>query len=250
MKINAINYSFSFGKPTEQKVNFQGKRNSNGIIYGMNYDELTADDFTRGVTIPEIKEMKKADEDISEYRKKLILSRIPAVLEDAEEFCSKHPQFDFDDISQSLILLMVKRTDTGLRNFKDDYNDGSNYSSSRDWYLNKLLRTDAFENNEMIKQFLEIQEEEREVPPIYQDIEDEIVKEEVDKVLHTLTPRQEQVARLCFRIGKEGEGEEKTQKQIAEEIGVFPTRISECKKQIVKNLRKSKHCNKLKDLYE
>lgn len=82
---------------------------------------------------------------------------------------------------------------------------------------------------------------------IFQDyLSAKILREEVERVLATLTPREEKVIRMRFGIGED----EFTLKEIAEDFEVTAERIRQIECTTLKKLRKEKRSKRLQDFAE
>lgn len=90
-----------------------------------------------------------------------------------------------------------------------------------DWDGNELLLSDILGTDEDI---------------IYRDIEDEVDKDLLKKALDKLSEREKVIVQL--RFGLTSEGEEKTQKEVADMLGISQSYISRLEKKIIKRLKK------------
>ncbi len=90
-----------------------------------------------------------------------------------------------------------------------------------DWEGNELLLSDILGT---------------EVDVIYRNIEDEVDKELLNKALNRLTNREKKIVEL--RFGLSCEGIEKTQKEVADMLGISQSYISRLEKKIIKRLKK------------
>lgn len=91
-----------------------------------------------------------------------------------------------------------------------------------DWDGNELLLSDVLGTEEDI---------------ITKNIEDEVEWELLKKALSHLSPREKQIIELRYGIFTES-GEEKTQKEVAEILGISQSYISRLEKKIIKRLKK------------
>lgn len=90
-----------------------------------------------------------------------------------------------------------------------------------DWDGNELLLSDILGTD---------------VDVIYRNIEDEVDKELLDEAMSKLNKRERKIMEL--RFGLLGEGEEKTQKEVADILGISQSYISRLEKKIVNRLKK------------
>lgn len=90
-----------------------------------------------------------------------------------------------------------------------------------DWDGNELLLSDILGTD---------------VDVIYRNIEDEVDKELLDEAMNKLTKRERKIMEL--RFGLIGSGEEKTQKEVADMLGISQSYISRLEKKIVNRLKK------------
>ncbi|MCT4596332.1 MAG: RNA polymerase sporulation sigma factor SigE [Vallitalea sp.] len=90
-----------------------------------------------------------------------------------------------------------------------------------DWDGNELLLSDILGTEEDI---------------IYKNIEEEVDKELLKKALSKLSKRERVIVEL--RFGLETDGEEKTQKEVADMLGISQSYISRLEKKIIKRLQK------------
>lgn len=90
-----------------------------------------------------------------------------------------------------------------------------------DWEGNELLLSDILGTD---------------VDVIYRNIEDEVDKELLNKAMDKLTKREKRIVELRFGIG--GDGNEKTQKEVADMLGISQSYISRLEKKIIGRLKK------------
>ena len=90
-----------------------------------------------------------------------------------------------------------------------------------DWEGNELLLSDILGTDNDI---------------IYRNIEDEVDKMLLNKALEKLNKREEKIIKL--RFGMSGNGEEKTQKEVADLLGISQSYISRLEKRIIGRLKK------------
>ncbi|MFW6015602.1 MAG: RNA polymerase sporulation sigma factor SigE [bacterium] len=90
-----------------------------------------------------------------------------------------------------------------------------------DWDGNELLLSDILGTDEDI---------------IYKNIEEEVDKELLKKALDRLTDREKVIVELRFGLTKDGM--EKTQKEVADMLGISQSYISRLEKKIIKRLKK------------
>ncbi len=91
-----------------------------------------------------------------------------------------------------------------------------------DWDGNELLLSDILGTEEDI---------------IYRDLEDEVDKELLKKAMDILTEREKTIIDLRFGLSSE-DGEELTQKEVADLLGISQSYISRLEKKIMKRLKK------------
>ena len=91
-----------------------------------------------------------------------------------------------------------------------------------DWDGNELLLSDILGTDEDV---------------IYHDIEDEIGKDVLTDAISRLNPRERRVGELRYGLNNE-EGEEMTQKEVADLLGISQSYISRLEKKIMKRLKK------------
>lgn len=91
-----------------------------------------------------------------------------------------------------------------------------------DWDGNELLLSDILGTDEDV---------------IYRDIEHEVERNLLEKAISKLTPREQTIIKL--RFGLSGvDGKEKTQKEVADYLGISQSYISRLEKRIMKRLKK------------
>lgn len=91
-----------------------------------------------------------------------------------------------------------------------------------DWDGNELLLSDILGTDEDV---------------IYRDIEDEVDRKMLRKALSVLTPRERMIIELRFGLNSES-GEELTQKEVADMLGISQSYISRLEKKIIKRLKR------------
>ena len=91
-----------------------------------------------------------------------------------------------------------------------------------DWDGNELLLSDILGTDEDV---------------IYRDIESEVERKLLGKAIGKLTKREQTIVRLRFGINMP-EGGEKTQKEVADLLGISQSYISRLEKRIMKRLKK------------
>ncbi|MBQ8982511.1 MAG: RNA polymerase sporulation sigma factor SigE [Lachnospiraceae bacterium] len=91
-----------------------------------------------------------------------------------------------------------------------------------DWDGNELLLSDILGTEEDV---------------IYRDLEDEVDRKMLQKALTTLTPREKLIIELRFGLTSE-DGEEMTQKEVADLLGISQSYISRLEKKIIKRLKR------------
>jgi len=90
-----------------------------------------------------------------------------------------------------------------------------------DWEGNELLLSDILGT---------------EVDVIYRDIEEEVDKDLLNKAMDKLSSREKRIVEL--RFGLHNDGEEKTQKEVADLLGISQSYISRLEKKIIRRLKK------------
>lgn len=108
------------------------------------------------------------------------------------------------------------------RNNKVRYEVSIDEPLNVDWDGNELLLSDILGTDENI---------------ISKDIEEEVDKRMLKMALKKLNTRERMIIELRFGIGKE-EGEEKTQKEVADLLGISQSYISRLEKKIMRRLKK------------
>jgi RNA polymerase sigma-E factor len=91
-----------------------------------------------------------------------------------------------------------------------------------DWEGNELLLSDILGTDNDL---------------IYRDIEDEVDKMLLKKAMEKLNKRERKIIQLRFGISS-GDGEEKTQKEVADLLGISQSYISRLEKRIISRLKK------------
>ncbi len=91
-----------------------------------------------------------------------------------------------------------------------------------DWDGNELLLSDILGTDEDV---------------IYRDIEDEVEKKLLNSAINTLSEREKTIVELRFGLNRE-DGEEMTQKEVADLLGISQSYISRLEKKIIKRLKK------------
>lgn len=91
-----------------------------------------------------------------------------------------------------------------------------------DWDGNELLLSDILGTDEDV---------------IYRDIEDEVDRKMLRKALSVLTPRERMIIELRFGLNSES-GDELTQKEVADMLGISQSYISRLEKKIIKRLKR------------
>lgn len=91
-----------------------------------------------------------------------------------------------------------------------------------DWDGNELLLSDILGTDEDV---------------IYRDLEDEIEKNLLNTAVSRLNPRERKIVELRFGLNSE-DGEEMTQKEVADLLGISQSYISRLEKKIMKRLKK------------
>ena len=94
--------------------------------------------------------------------------------------------------------------------------------ASRDWDGNELLLSDILGTDEDV---------------ISRRLEDEVEISLLSKAIRKLSPREQTIIRLRFGLGKENAAE-KTQKEVADLLGISQSYISRLEKRIMKRLKK------------
>ena len=75
---------------------------------------------------------------------------------------------------------------------------------------------------------------------IYRDLEDEVDRQLLAKAMEVLTEREKLIVELRFGIGRE-DAQEKTQKEVADMLGISQSYISRLEKRIILRLKKEMH---------
>lgn len=91
-----------------------------------------------------------------------------------------------------------------------------------DWDGNELLLSDILGTDEDV---------------IYRDIEHEVERSLLEKAIGKLTPREQTIIKLRFGLSSR-DGKEKTQKEVADLLGISQSYISRLEKRIMKRLKK------------
>ena len=91
-----------------------------------------------------------------------------------------------------------------------------------DWDGNELLLSDILGTDEDI---------------IYRDLEDEVDRKLLNKALSKLSDRERMIVQLRFGLNTE-DGNERTQKEVADVLGISQSYISRLEKKIIKRLKK------------
>ena len=91
-----------------------------------------------------------------------------------------------------------------------------------DWDGNELLLSDILGTEEDV---------------IYRDLEDEVDRQLLAKAMEVLTEREKLIVELRFGIGREDD-REKTQKEVADMLGISQSYISRLEKKIMKRLKR------------
>lgn len=91
-----------------------------------------------------------------------------------------------------------------------------------DWDGNELLLSDILGTEEDV---------------IYQDIETEMERKLLNKAIEKLTKRERTIVELRFGL-RDPMGEEKTQKEVADMLGISQSYISRLEKKIIRRLKK------------
>ncbi len=91
-----------------------------------------------------------------------------------------------------------------------------------DWDGNELLLSDVLGTDEDV---------------VYKEIEDEVEKKLLNKAMDKLTNRERTIVELRFGLNNE-DGEEMTQKEVADFLGISQSYISRLEKKIIRRLKK------------
>lgn len=91
-----------------------------------------------------------------------------------------------------------------------------------DWDGNELLLSDILGTEEDV---------------IYRDMENEVERKLLMKAVNKLSEREKTIVKLRFGLGR-GDGEEMTQKEVAELLGISQSYISRLEKKIMRQLKK------------
>ena len=90
-----------------------------------------------------------------------------------------------------------------------------------DWDGNELLLSDILGTDEDV---------------IYRDMEDEAERSVLKMAVASLSAREQMIIRLRFGLGRE-DGQELTQKEVADLLGISQSYISRLEKKIIKRLK-------------
>ena len=140
MKIQSINTY------APKNLNFKAKRKVNPyyegykIPRGANYEILKGLDSDLAEEKPEIL-INSRKGDILPEREKIFYSRIPYAINDAKAFVEEHPQFEYDDICQDLILILLLKSSTDIKvnDFINSYY-GKVYTNYKESYFEDLIK--------------------------------------------------------------------------------------------------------------
>ena len=91
-----------------------------------------------------------------------------------------------------------------------------------DWYGNELLLSDILGTDEDV---------------IYRDMEEEVERKLLNRAIRKLSDRERTIVELRFGLNSR-DGEEKTQKEVADMLGISQSYISRLEKKIMKRLRR------------
>ena len=108
------------------------------------------------------------------------------------------------------------------RNSKTRLEVSINEPLNVDWDGNELLLSDILGTDEDV---------------IYRDMENEVERKLLNRAIRKLTDRERTIVELRFGLNSP-EGEEKTQKEVADLLGISQSYISRLEKKIMKRLRK------------
>ena len=210
----------SFSTYTKKNINFCSKKQEkNPIVYGINYDTV---DFSQQQVrgIGKLIQKNLDGDDISATREALIYSRMKSAIMDAEKFIAMYPQFEFNDICQDLILLVINSTNKEL-NGKLPSGAMVNYASKRVPFQK--------EHENIAK----AEQEQR----LLADLENERQRSNIYDALTILKPREADI--IIKYYGIDGRGR-KTLEQIGNEYNISRERVREIIGNAEKKLRK---CN-------
>ena len=145
---------------------------------------------------------------LNSQRRYLISSQMENIVKDAEDFTDKHNEYDTDDIISDLILIAAEQADKYI----------INYNEAKEQYFEKLLNIPEIDN---LNEKIESKERVADV------VSAKILKENVDKSLETLNPKQAKIiVRLYGLDGSEPRSKEEVAKMFGESISTIDnTRI-------------------------
>ena len=198
-----MNLSVSaIGNIYSKNINCLSKRNVSALyrnkdcsFKGVNYDEIDTLDLSRTRTISQMSKDKKEGMDISQDREKLILSRVKKAQNDARIFVEDNPQFNYDDICQDLILMVVELTDANLDKDNENNSFGPNYANKRNGYFSNLLKQEKIDEEINAKLASIIEEN-----PTEDKVFNNELKRTIVDVLATMPQKDKKVITLRFGL--------------------------------------------------
>lgn len=230
MRINCIGINNNYLKQSfkSNNKNINPNHDDLEIVHGTNYDMLDSFELKRDKSIVELKEALKNGEDISQDRDKLIYSRMKKVISDAKEFSDKHPQFNYDDICQELLLIAIKATDAELRSDSEKPLYPSYYEKIKNYFFNKIITQK--ENNGDAEKIYAIMSKNDRLSPDEIIIKQEDIKE-VLKWIDRLPHREKTTVELRFGLK---DGKCWTFKEIGKIFHIVPERARQIEKYAIR----------------
>ena len=166
-------------------------------IYGADYSILNPSYTKRTKIIPELVQDNMNGIDISEDRDALILSRVKTATKQAKAFIQAHPQFDYNDICQDLITIIIDCTDKELSG-ESSVPAPIEYANRKNNYFKQLLiknsLTAPFEDK-----YLEILRAEEDEKVIDESKTEELLKE-LNKYISKLNPRTKAILEYYYGL--------------------------------------------------
>ena len=200
-------------------------------------DMLRGLDLAREKTVAEMREARQRGEDISSDREKLILSRIPRALSDAETFCQQNPQFNREDVEQDLVHIVIRATDWNL-NQEGEYDIfASSFEIQKDYYFKRILEQ---EKKIGAAQELEVWQKEQLPQEVYAQMERgefiEELKEDFKKAIGSLKPEYQAI--IMRRFGLDG-GKPMTLDEIGKEFFTSSQNIHQKEEKAIRDFKKA-----------
>lgn len=222
----------------QDSMSFCGKANQESLI-GANYsDMLEGLNLSRERTIFQLREAIQNGEDISQDREKLILSRLPKAIRDAEKFCRKNPQFNIEDVEQDLIHIVIRATDGELNSNSQNYKYNPNYEMMKSRHFEKMFKNER--KAKAIEEHLSVKREELAINNPYVQLkrceENEDLKRIFGEAIKNLTPLRQEVIKM--RFGLDG-CEKMTLDEIGEKFSSSKQNIKQLEMRALKDLEKA-----------